>query len=116
MDSGTGILEPGTLWDLPCCTCSMRWSKKSGSLWYVPQCTLWYMKGIPKSHGTAVGNAGQPSFYVCRTGSSDSYRDVHCVRVATCAKHAQSRRGAGGHWPPCPPSGSAPGLSFTLKS
>ena len=24
---------------------------------------------------------------VCRTWSSDSYRDVHCVKVDTCAKH-----------------------------
>ena len=61
MDSGTGMLEPGTQWDVPYCTISMRWSKKSGTLWHVPQCTLWYMKGIPKSHGMAVGNTGQPS-------------------------------------------------------
>ena len=40
----------------------------------------------------------------CRRRSSDSYRDVHCVGVATCAKHgkppcsalAQSRRGVVG--------------------
>ena len=43
----------------------MRWDKKSGTLWHVPQCTIWYMKGIPKSHGTAVGNAGQPSLSFC---------------------------------------------------
>ena len=61
MDSGISMLEPGTLWDVLCCTFSMRWGKKSGTLWHVPQCILWYMKGIPKSHGTAVGNAGQPS-------------------------------------------------------
>ena len=53
MDSGISM----PLWDVPCCTFSMRWGKMSGTLWHVPQCTLWYMKGIPKSHGTAVGNA-----------------------------------------------------------
>ena len=58
IDSGTDMLEPGALWDVPCCTFR---SKKSGALWHVP---LRYTKGILKSHGMAVGNAGQPSHTV----------------------------------------------------
>ena len=58
MESGTGMLKPGTLWDLP-------------------QYTLWYI--IPKSHGTAVGNAGQPSSL-----TGDEKADLAIPSLATC--------------------------------
>ena len=45
--------------------------------------------------------------YAGHEACSDSYRDVHCVKVATCAKRVSRglspEGGGGGMGPPCPP-------------